>query len=145
MGSNGCVGDPSLSGNRVMKVFASLDDRTKTEVVKAAESAWKLVGSQELVKRATELKAGQIEPLGFFDPLGLSTDASPGRLLFFREAELKHGRVCMFASVGYLYGELFHPFYGEYRGQAYKLVKGGFGMGTSERICLRRTGFVIRV
>merc|ERR1719284_1043009 len=88
--SNGCVGDPSLSGNRVMKVFASLDDKTKTEVVKAAESAWKLVGSQELVKKATELKAGQIAPLGFFDPLGLSADASPGRLLFFREAELKH-------------------------------------------------------
>jgi hypothetical protein len=125
--SNRCDGDVSPNANRVTKVYASLDDKNKAEVAKVAQSAWKLVGSQELVKTATELKAGQTAPLGFFDPLGFSTDVSPGKLLFFREAEIKHGRVCMFASVGYLYGELFHPFYGEYRGQAYKLVKGGVG------------------
>jgi len=114
----------SPKANRVTKVYASLDGKSKAEVAKVAQSAWKLVGAQELVKKATDLKAGQTAPLGFFDPLGFSADVSPGKLLFYREAEIKHGRVCMFASIGYLYGELFHPFYGEYRGQAYKLVKG---------------------
>merc|ERR1719281_1607266 len=59
-----------------------------------------------------DLKAGQTAPMGFFDPLGLSTNLPQGRLLFFREAELKHGRVCMLASLGFLVGENFHPLFG---------------------------------
>merc|ERR1712151_934534 len=39
------------------------------------------------------------------DPLGISTGVPEGRLLFFREAELKHGRVCMLAILGLLVGE----------------------------------------
>ena len=62
-------------------------------------------------------------PLGFFDPLGVlplcipcaalclcrdgcrapagfSTDASEGKIKFYREVELKHGRVAMLASLG---------------------------------------------
>merc|ERR1719331_3458816 len=55
---------------------------------------------------------GVIEPLGFFDPLGLSAEIPEGRLLFFREVELKHGRVAMLASLGILVGEHFHPMFG---------------------------------
>jgi hypothetical protein len=51
-------------------------------------------------------------PMGFFDPLGLSSRCSFGRLLFYREAELKHGRVCMLASLGIVVGEQFHPLFG---------------------------------
>ena len=32
-------------------------------------------------------------PLGFFDPLKFSENASEGKLKFYREVELKHGRV----------------------------------------------------
>jgi len=54
---------------------------------------------------------------------GFSTKVSAGKVAFFREAEVKHGRVCMWASIGYLYGELFHPFFGGGFSQAsYKLV-----------------------
>merc|ERR1712226_1118544 len=61
--------------------------------------------------------------MGFWDPLGFSADVSPGKIAFFREAEVKHGRVCMWASIGYLYGELFHPFFGgRLDGPAYKLA-----------------------
>jgi len=44
-------------------------------------------------------------PFGLFDPLGISTKVPEGQLLFYREAELKHGRVCMLAILGLLVGE----------------------------------------
>ena len=39
-------------------------------------------------------------------------DVSQGKVKFYREAEIKHGRVAMLASVGFLLGELFHPMWG---------------------------------
>ena len=48
--------------------------------------------------------AGATAPFGFFDPLGLSKDVDAGRLAFYRECEIKHGRVAMLATVGYLTG-----------------------------------------
>merc|ERR1719265_1924349 len=53
-------------------------------------------------------------PFGFFDPLGYASadDLTEGKLRFYREAELKHGRVAMLASVGFLVGEQFHPLWG---------------------------------
>jgi len=43
---------------------------------------------------------GDCAPLGFFDPLGFSKDASPETMKKYREAELKHGRVAMLACFG---------------------------------------------
>jgi Chlorophyll A-B binding protein len=48
---------------------------------------------------------GAIEPLGFFDPLGLSKDADLDTVKRYREAEVMHGRVAMLATVGYLIAE----------------------------------------
>merc|ERR1712176_85626 len=67
------------------------------------------------------LKAGQTAPMGFFDPCGLTTGISEGRLLFLREAEIKHGRVCMMATLGMIVGENFHPLLGGYDGPAVDL------------------------
>merc|ERR1719326_639824 len=57
---------------------------------------------------------GVTGPLGFFDPLGFCSadDISEGKIKFYREAELKHGRVGMLASLGFLVGENFHPLFG---------------------------------
>ena len=55
---------------------------------------------------------GVTEPLGFFDPWGLSENKSEGEILFYREAELKHGRVAMLAALGFPIGEMYHPLYG---------------------------------
>jgi len=55
---------------------------------------------------------GVLPPLGFWDPWGLSTNAGDDTIAFYREAELKHGRVCMLASLGIIVGEKFHPFNG---------------------------------
>ena len=54
---------------------------------------------------------GQTAPLGFFDPLGLASRVSAKRLKMYREAELKHGRVAMLASLGMLVAESFNPLF----------------------------------
>lgn len=41
-----------------------------------------------------------------FDPLGLSDGAEPGEIKLWREAEIKHGRVAMLASLGVLVAEV---------------------------------------
>merc|ERR1711904_414923 len=53
-------------------------------------------------------------PLGFFDPLGFCSaeDITEGKIKFYREVELKHGRVGMLAALGFLVGENFHPLFG---------------------------------
>jgi len=56
--------------------------------------------------------AGVSGPLGFFDPIGFAADCKESKLLFYREVELKHGRIAMLASLGILVGEQFHPFFG---------------------------------
>jgi hypothetical protein len=56
--------------------------------------------------------AGITGPLGFFDPAGFTSDASEGKIRFYREVELKHGRLAMLASLGFIVGEQFHPLFG---------------------------------
>merc|ERR1719443_2260604 len=58
------------------------------------------------------LLAGITAPAGYFDPLGLATTVTAGKLLFYREVELKHGRVAMLAALGMVVGEQFHPLFG---------------------------------
>lgn len=41
-----------------------------------------------------------------FDPLGLSDGADPGEIKRWREAEIKHGRVAMLASLGVVVAEV---------------------------------------
>jgi len=55
---------------------------------------------------------GATAPLGFWDPAGFSEGASEGKVRFYREVELKHGRVGMLAALGFLVGEQFHPLWG---------------------------------
>ena len=50
----------------------------------------------------TGLTSGVIGPTGYFDPLGLAAGKDAATLRQYREAEIKHGRVCMLASVGLL-------------------------------------------
>merc|ERR1711968_65011 len=85
------------------------------------------VGGQEAAAPASETEApafngveyakslpGVTGPLGFFDPLGFCSadDITEGKIKFYREVELKHGRVGMLAALGFLVGENFHPLFG---------------------------------
>jgi hypothetical protein len=46
-------------------------------------------------------------PVGFWDPLGLSADGSIGNFKRRREVELKHGRLCMAVTIGYIVPEYY--------------------------------------
>jgi len=85
----------------IVSGWSTVDDKTKEKLAKVLDE----------VKAKESLLAG-VTRLGYFDPLGFSTDISGGKLLFYREVELKHGRVAMLASVGILVGEQFHPLFG---------------------------------
>merc|ERR1712151_472904 len=52
--------------------------------------------------RAFEGALGVQAPVGFWDPLGLSSDGDAAVFARRRETEIKHGRVCMFACIGYI-------------------------------------------
>jgi len=57
-------------------------------------------------------RVGAFPPFGYWDPLGFAATSSAGQVAWFREAELKHGRICMLATVGFVVGERFHPLFG---------------------------------
>jgi len=90
-------------GTAVKAFMKNMDPASRDLVVKAAKGT---------VKKMEDLEAGQLAPAGFFDPAGISANLDEGKILFYREAELKHGRVCMLASLGFLVGENFHPLFG---------------------------------
>ncbi|CAJ1399577.1 unnamed protein product [Effrenium voratum] len=55
--------------------------------------------------RAFESETGVQPPVGFWDPLGLSASGNLSDFKRRREVELKHGRVAMFATIGYILPE----------------------------------------
>ncbi|KAL9139183.1 Light-harvesting complex [Amphidinium carterae] len=57
--------------------------------------------------RAFESELGAQPPLGFWDPLGLSADGDVDFFKRRREVEIKHGRVAMYAAMGYIVPEYF--------------------------------------
>merc|ERR1712014_429441 len=77
--------------------FLRLDPETQAKLKKL---------SKDVVVRAATLKpedmAGITAPLGFFDPAGFS---KKGNIAVFRNAEIKHGRICMLATLGMIVGE----------------------------------------
>merc|ERR1712050_741759 len=52
--------------------------------------------------RAFEEELGVQAPVGFWDPVGLASDGDAAVFKRRRETELKHGRVCMLACIGYI-------------------------------------------
>lgn len=43
--------------------------------------------------------AGDVEPIGYFDPLQLSKNLDEGSIKYMREAELQHARVAMYSMI----------------------------------------------
>jgi len=101
--SNRCDRDISVNAN-VKAAMAKLSNADKAMVTQA--------GASVRAKATEVLKAGQVAPLGFFDPFGFSARLDDGALLYYREAEIKHGRVCMLAALGIVVGEMYHPLFG---------------------------------
>jgi len=54
------------------------------------------------VRMAYENELGAVGPLGMWDPLGLASKASPEKFARWRAVEIKHGRIAMMATTGYI-------------------------------------------
>jgi len=52
-------------------------------------------------------QSGVQEPLGFWDPLGLAADGDEATFKRRRAVEIKHGRICMYATIGYMAPEYY--------------------------------------
>ena len=52
--------------------------------------------------RAFENELGVQDPVGFFDPAGFTADGSVENFKRRRQTELKHGRISMLATMGYI-------------------------------------------
>merc|ERR550537_838164 len=57
--------------------------------------------------RAFENELGVQAPFGFWDPLGYTKDGSVEKFKRRRSVEIKHGRVSMYAAMGYIVPEYF--------------------------------------
>merc|ERR1719163_2098985 len=65
---------------------------------------WALYTASPL--RAFENELGVQEPVGFWDPAGFTADGSVENFARRRQTELKHGRVSMLATMGYITPEI---------------------------------------
>jgi light-harvesting complex I chlorophyll a/b binding protein 1 len=101
----------TIAANRCDRDVSSHAMTSKTLFNKIAKLDRNLVVKAESIAKET-LKTGAVAPLGFFDPFGIGAGVTKGRLYFYREAEIKHGRVCMLAVLGTIVGENLHPLLG---------------------------------
>merc|ERR1712187_483389 len=124
--SQGCRRDVSVRANpQVRAAIANMDSRSRAQLsqldVMVQAKARQVV--QATTRKGKSKKAasddgneyglpGVLPPLNWFDPAGFTTDIDKDRLLFLREAEIKHGRICMSSTLGFLVAEKFHPLYG---------------------------------
>ena len=91
------------------------DERMAAEATAASLAAFEAAeAATSATARAFDVRslAGVSAPLGFWDPAGLSQGKTEGTLRFWRECEIKHGRVAMLAAVGFPLAEQFHPLWG---------------------------------
>jgi hypothetical protein len=64
------------------------------------------VSRSSALKMSYENELGALPPVGFWDPLGLSKNIDEETFKKYRTAELKHGRVCQLAVLGYVVPEI---------------------------------------
>merc|ERR1712224_1026561 len=65
---------------------------------------WALYTASPL--RAFESELGVQEPVGFWAPLGFTADGDVASFKRRRSVEIKHGRICMLATMGYITPEI---------------------------------------
>ena len=71
---------------------------------------WALYTASPL--RAFESELGVQAPVGFWDPAGFASDGSADNFARRRQTELKHGRIAMLATMGYITPEVSGKFPG---------------------------------
>merc|ERR1711971_504533 len=122
------AGTPAAAGDFNFKVLTSSDPAEKTKKLSAeiangrlammaiigmffedgltgsAWGDWATYADSPL--RAFESELGVQEPVGFWDPLGFTADGDVASFKRRRSVELKHGRICMLATMAYITPEI---------------------------------------
>jgi hypothetical protein len=105
----------NIIGNRDVSVEAN--EESREELRDSAtdmddETKDRMATVSRCVMMKAEDMAGVSAPMDFFDPVGFAANTPAGKLLFYREVELRQGKVAMLAALGILVGEQFHPLFG---------------------------------
>jgi len=98
-----------LSNGR-LAMFAIMGMFFQDGLTGSAWGDWDLYVDSPL--RAFESELGVQAPVGFWDPLGLSADGDVATFRRRRTTEIKHGRICMLATMGYITPEITGKFPG---------------------------------
>merc|ERR1712176_1523445 len=104
--SEGCRRDFSVRANpQVQAAIAKMDSKSRAQLSRL-DAVVQATRAKTAKKAASEDGneyglPGVLPPLNWFDPAGFTTDIDKNKLLFYREAEIKHGRICMSASLGF--------------------------------------------
>ena len=93
-----------LLGLAAAGVFLAARSSTRSEKV-ARNFFGGTTTSYKSFDPATE--AGVQDPVGFWDPLGLSADKDEATFKRRRAVEIKHGRIAMYATMGYIVPEYY--------------------------------------
>merc|ERR1712019_179735 len=99
--SQGCRREVSVRANpQVLAAIANMDSKSRAQLSRL--DVMVKAKAKHVVRAENEYGLpGVLPPLNWFDPAGFSTDIDKNKLLFYREAEIKHGRICMSASLGF--------------------------------------------
>ena len=84
--------------------FETCSPPLKDGLTGSAWGDWSLYTASPL--RAFENELGVQDPVGFWDPAGFTADGNVENFARRRQTELKHGRVSMLATMGYITPEL---------------------------------------
>jgi len=106
---------PTLRANRQIAIVAQQPDalvKAGMEASTGNQNRWLDPATNPVPSFDLTSFAGISAPLGFWDPAGFSEGKSEGKLRFYREVEVKHGRLSMLAAVGFIVGEQWHPLWG---------------------------------
>lgn len=89
-----------LSGSKGSQVTVSASSESTEEAAPAKDSEETAMPEKTPFDPAVQL--GAMEPLGFWDPAGFSKVGDEAGFYDLRVKEIKHGRVAMLASIGFL-------------------------------------------
>ncbi|CAE7832210.1 FCPF [Symbiodinium sp. CCMP2592] len=111
VGFGSSINDPTLRAKKLsaeiangrLAMMAIIGMFFQDGLTGSAWGDWALYTDSPL--RAFEDETGVQAPVGFWDPLGLSASGNVSDFKRRREVELKHGRVAMFATIGYILPE----------------------------------------
>jgi len=103
---------PARPSAVMSEVELSVADEFTEQLATGNQNRWVDRDKSPLPPFDIQSLAGISAPLMFWDPAGFSQGKSEGKLRFYREVEIKHGRIAMLAALGFPVQEQFHPLWG---------------------------------